>query len=172
MITDKEILERLQKGESIEDIMKEIEVSVNSALSEKQRLDEEKAAEAKRIAEEQARLEAEKAKRADKYNAVCELLLAVGSIGKAWGWQEVVDVAMNCDADEINELVDTIDAYGEMVKMYAQIGGLTFPLGGSSPKVEVKPQPKVEKKPEPTVATKIDTADEIIKKFLMGNKLF
>lgn len=168
MITDKEILERLQKGESIEDIMKEIEASVNTALSEKQRLDEEKAAEAKRQVEEQARLEAEKSKRADKYNAVCELLLAVGAIGKAWGWQEVVDVAMDCDADEINELVDTIDAYGEMVKMYAQIGGLTFPLGGSKPKVEKK----VEAKPQPTVEAKVDPADEIIKKFLMGNKLF
>ena len=144
--------------------MKEIEASVNTALSEKQRLDEEKAAEAKRQAEEQARLAAE-AKKADKYNAVCELLIAIGSIGKAWGWQELIDVAMKCSGDEINELVDTIETYSEMVKMCAQI---TFPLGGSKPKVETK----VEAKPQPTVEAKVDPADEIIKKFLMGNKLF
>ena len=161
MISDKDILARLQKGESIDDIMKEIEASVNTALSEKKRLDDE--AEAKRVAEEQARLDAEKAERTAKYDAVCELLLAVAQLGHAWGWAEIETAVAECDEDDINELVDTIESYVHMFKMFG--GGLTFPLGGSKPKVEVKTQPRVE-------TVKVDASDDAITKFLKTHKLF
>lgn len=156
MISDKDILARLQKGENIDDIMKEIEASVNIALSEKKRLDDK--AEAKRKAEEQARLDAEKAERTAKYDAVCELLLAVAQVGHAWGWNEIEVAVGECDEKDINELVDTIDSYIGMIKILG--GGLTFPLGGSKPKaVEIRVE-------------KPDTPDDVIAKFLKTHKLF
>lgn len=156
MITDKEILERLQNGENIADIMKEIEATVNTALSEKQRIDEE----AKRQAEaDHARQEAEKIQASNnKKIAVRGLLDAIAEACDVWGY---TDIAVECDnmsEADIAEIVEIIDQYGEMFKLYAKIGNFTFPFGGSKPTLAVKKQPVAEEKSL--------TPDEIIAKFL------
>ena len=153
MITDKEILERLQNGEGIEAIMKEIEATVNSALSEKQRLDEE----AKRQAEaEHARQETEKIQASNnKKIAVRGLLDAIADACDIWGYTDIAVECDNASDEDVAEIVEMIDQYGEMFKLYAKIGNLTFPFGGSKPIVEKKP-----------VEAKTLTSDEIIAKFL------
>jgi len=67
-----------------------------------------------------------------------------------------------CDEDDINELVDTIESFVHMFKMFGS--GLTFPLGGSKPKVEITKKPEAEMKP--------NTSDDAIIKFLKAHKLF
>lgn len=172
MITDKDILARLVAGESIDDIMSEITKNVNSALQEKEKLDKE--AEEKRAAAEKARLEAEAQKKAEKQamdkkrTAVRSLLDGIADAAEAWGWDEIAQTCDEADEADIDDLIEMIDTYGQMFKMYAQIGNLTFPLGGS----KAKPEVKAEKKPE--VATKEKkpvSAEEAILRFLSGNGL-
>lgn len=179
MINEQDLVARLMAGESIDDIMSEITKNVNSALQEKERLDKEAAA--KRQAEEDAKRKAEEERKAreaklnNKKIAVRGLLDAIADLCDIWGWD---DIAKECDdatEDDIAELVEMIDSYGEMVKMYAKIGGLTFPLGGSKPKVEKKPEETkakpVEKKSYTVKAPASSDAEKAILRFLAGNGL-
>ena len=162
MFTDEQIFERLMKGENIDDIMAEITNKVNSAIQKK--ADADKAAEeAKRKAEEEAKAK-EQAIAAEKHCAVRELIDAIANVCDLWGWEET---ANECDAmtdEDIKDIIDAIDSYGEMMTTYAKLAKTTFPLGGSKPvvkKVEIGKNPTVEvKKPE--------TANDIINKFLKG----
>ena len=160
MFTDEQIFERLMNGENIDDIMAEITNKVNAAIQKK--ADADKAAEeAKRKAEEEAKAKIE-AIAAEKHCAVRELLDAIANVCDLWGWEET---ANECDAmtdEDIADIIDAIDSYGEMMATYAKLAKTTFPLGGAKPvvkKVEVHKNP-VEKKPE--------TANDIINKFLKG----
>ena len=164
MFTDEQIFERLMKGENIDDIMAEITNKVNSAIQKK--ADADKAAEeAKRKAEEEAaRIEMEKIQKAEKYSAVRELLDAIANVCDLWGWEET---ANECDAmtdEDIADIIDAIDSYGEMMATYAKLAKTTFPLGGSKPVVK-----KVEIGKNPTVEVKrTDSATDSITKFLKG----
>lgn len=162
-----EILARLQKGESLDDIMNEITAAVNGAVAEKERLDKEEAA--KREAEEVAKKEAE-ALQKTKIDKVNNLLYAFGELAKVWGWTDVVDLLAEVDEEDLQDLVDTLDECGETIKAMIQLGNLTFPLGGAKPKVKsVKVSAKGAK--EPTVK-KGTTADEVIIEFLKNAHLF
>lgn len=174
MINEKDIVARLMAGESIDDIMNEITKNVNSALQEKERLDKE-AEEAKRKAEaEHARQEAEKLSQEAKRNAIYEIINGLRNLATIYGWNEVVEVCDDFDETDAKELIEMIEQYAELFKMYTQIGGLTFPLGGSSPKVEAKTQPKakiIEIDKNPTVEAKTAkalNASDAINRFLKG----
>ena len=162
MFTDEQIFERLMKGENIDDIMAEITNKVNSAIQKK--ADADKAAEeAKRKAEEEAKAKME-AIAAEKHCAVRELLDAIANVCDLWGWEET---ANECDAmtdEDIADIIDAIDSYGEMMATYAKLAKTTFPLGGAKPvvkKVEIGKNPTVEVK-------KADSATDTITKFLKG----
>ena len=162
MFTDEQIFERLMKGENIDDIMAEITNKVNAALQKK--ADADKAAEeAKRKAEEEAKAKME-AIAAEKHCAVRELLDAIANVCDLWGWEET---ANECDAmtdEDIADIIDAIDSYGEMMATYAKLAKTTFPLGGAKPvvkKVEIGKNPTVEVK-------KADSATDTITKFLKG----
>lgn len=176
MITDKDILARLVAGESIDDIMNEITKNVNSALQEKEKLDEEarikaeearKAEEAKRQAEEEAKLNKEA-----KRNAICEIINGVRALATVYGWGEIVEFCDEMTLEDMDDLIDTIEEYAEMFKLYAKIGSLTFPLGGSKPKVE-KDETKPAEKKTITIKTPASAVptDEAIMRFLAGNGL-
>ena len=166
MINEKDIVARLVAGESIDDIMNEITKNVNSALQEKERLDKE-AEEAKRKAEaEHARQEAEKLSQEAKRNAIYEIINGLRNLATIYGWNEVIEVCNDFDEADANDLIEMIEQYAELFKMYAQIGKLTFPLGGNKPKVETV---KVEKKPTVEVKTaKVLDASDAINRFLKG----
>ena len=162
MFSDEQIYERLMKGENIDDIMAEITNKVNAAIQKK--ADADKAAEeAKRKAEEEAKAKAE-AVAADKQYAVRGLIDAIANVCDLWGWTET---ANECDAmtdEDIADIIDAIDSYGEMMATYAKLAKTTFPLGGAKPvvkKVEIGKNPTVEVK-------KTETANDIINKFLKG----
>ena len=162
MFTDEQIFERLMNGENIDDIMAEITNKVNAAIQKK--ADADKAAEeAKRKAEEEAKAKAE-AIATEKHCAVRELLDAIANVCDLWGWEET---ANECDAmtdEDIADIIDAIDSYGEMMATYAKLAKTTFPLGGAKPvvkKVEIGKNPTVEVK-------KADSATDTITKFLKG----
>lgn len=164
MFSDEQIFERLMNGENIDDIMVEITNKVNAAIQKK--ADADKAAEeAKRKAEEEAKAKAE-AEAAEKYCAVRELLDAIANVCDLWGWTETAD---ECDAmtdEDIADIVEAIDSYGDMMIAYKQLKQSTFPLGGTKPtvkKVEIGKNPTVEVK----TAKALDASDAI-NKFLKG----
>jgi hypothetical protein len=170
MITDEKIFERLMNGENIDDIMAEITNSVNTAIQRK--ADADKAAEeAKRKAEEAARLEAEKLKEAQartdaKREAIDGLVEAVANICELWGWDDLADKCDEITTEEVDEIIEAIDSYGEMMRAYANLTKLSFPLGGTKPtvkKVEVGKNPTVEVK----TAKALDASDAI-NRFLKG----
>lgn len=164
MFTDEQIFERLMNGESIDDIMTEITNKVNAAIQKK--VDADKAAEeAKRKAEAEAKAKAE-AIATKKYCAVRGLLNAFAEVCDIWGWGEMAD---ECDAmtdEDIEDIIDAIDSYGEMMASYAKLAKTTFPLGGAKPvvkKVEIGKNPTIEVK----TAKALDASDAI-NKFLKG----
>lgn len=170
MITDEKIFERLMNGESLDDIMAEITNSVNAAILKKAEADK-AAEEAKRKAEEAARLEAEKLKEAEalteaKREAVDDLIGVIAGICKLWGWDDLADKCDEITTEDVDDLIEAIDSYGEMMKAYMSFTNLAFPLGGTKPTVktvEVGKNPTVEVK----TAKALDASDAI-NKFLKG----
>ena len=164
MISEKEIFERLMKGENLDDIMNEITASVNNAIEAKKKADAE-AEEAKRKAEEVAKMEAEAKARKDAamfnldaiINGLCGLLVVYGYT------DEAAELAKMSEEDKI-ELLDSVDSMMELGKAMMMLNGTTFPLGGAKPKVE-----KVEATEAKPVAKKkvvaVDPFEEFFKKF-------
>ena len=167
MISEKEIFERLMKGENLDDIMNEITGEVNKAIEAKKKADAE-AEEAKRKAEEEhARQEMEKIKEAKArkdaamfnldaiINGLCGLLVVYGYT------DEAAELA-KMDEEDKNDLLDSIDSMMELCKWYLSISQTTFPLGGAKPRVE----PKVEEKPVAKKAVDaVDPFEAFFKKF-------
>ena len=156
MISEKEIFERLMNGENLDDIMKEITGEVNKALEAKKKADAE-AEEAKRKAEEVAKLEAEEKARKDAamfnldaiINGLCGLLVVYGYT------DEAAELA-KLDEEDKADLLDSIDSMMELCKTMMIFNGTTFPLGGSKPKVEKKSEDTMAK---PVARKKVVTAD-------------
>lgn len=165
MISEKEIFERLMNGENLDDIMNEITASVNNAIEAKKKADAE-AEEAKRKAEEVAKMEAEAKARKDAamfnldaiINGLCGLLVVYGYT------DEATELAKLSDEDK-EDLLASVDSMMELGKTMMMFNGTTFPLGGSKPKVE-KYSDSTEEKP---VAKKkvvvVDPFEEFFKKF-------
>lgn len=168
MISEKEIFERLMKGENLDDIMNEITGEVNKAIEAKKKADEE----AKRKAEEAAaRIEMEKIKEAQArkdaamfnldaiINGLCGLLVVYGYT------DEAAELAKMGEEDK-EDLLDSLDSMMELGKAMMMLNGTTFPLGGSKPKVEKKAEATeakpVDKKKKVVV---VDPFEEFFKKF-------
>ena len=154
MISEKEIFERLMKGENLDDIMNEITASVNGALEAKKKADAE-AEEAKRLAEVRAKEEAEAKARKDAamfnldaiLNGLCGLLVVYGYT------DEAAELAKLSEEDK-EDLLDSLDSMMELGKTMMMLNGTTFPLGGAKPKVEkysdsTEAKPKVKKEVNP-----------------------
>lgn len=145
MISEKEIFERLMKGENLDDIMNEITGEVNKAIEAKKKADAE-AEEAKRKAEEVAKMEAEAKARKDAamfnldaiINGLCGLLVVYGYT------DEAAELAKMDEADK-EDLLASVDSMMELGKAMMMLNGTTFPLGGSKPKVEKKVEAAAEK---------------------------
>lgn len=164
MISEKEIFERLMKGEDLDDIMNEITASVNGALEAKKKADAE-AEEAKRKAEEVAKLEAEAKARKDAamfnldaiINGLCGLLVVYGYT------DEAAELA-KMDEEDKTDLLDSLDSMMELCKWYLSISNATFPLGGSKPKVETKTETAAKPVAKKKVVV-VDPFEEFFKKF-------
>ena len=145
MISEKEIFERLMTGENLDDIMNEITGEVNKAIEAKKKADAE-AEEAKRKAEEVAKLEAEAKARKDAamfnldaiINGLCGLLVVYGYT------DEAAELA-NINEEDKEDLLASFDSMMELGKTIMLLNGTTFPLGGTKPKVEKKSEATAEK---------------------------
>ena len=164
MISEKEIFERLMKGENLDDIMNEITGEVNKAIEAKKKADAE-AEEAKRKAAEVAKLEAEAKARKDAamfnldaiINGLCGLLVV-------YGYTDEATELAQMDEEEKEDLLASVDSMMELGRTMAMLKGTTFPLGGAKPKVE-----KVDATEAKPVAKKkvvaVDPFEEFFKKF-------
>lgn len=124
MFDKADILARLQRGDTIEDIAKEMTDALNDAdqafqESEAKRLEEQKRITA--FEQEQKRVHAAKSAAVDMMlDAVCDYLVAAGE-------DKLLDEIQEVDTDKVVELLDgTI----EMAKSLEKLKGLEFPLMG------------------------------------------
>jgi hypothetical protein len=161
MISEKEIFERLMKGENLDDIMNEITGEVNKAIEAKKKADAE-AEEAKRKAEEAAALiEMEKVKREAAMVHLDAVLNGIAGILAVYGYANEASEIAGVTEEDKNDVLDSIDSIMEMTGMLKMLGGTTFPLGGSKPKVEKKVEKPVAKKQ----VIEVDPFEAFFKKF-------
>lgn len=102
-----EIMERLQKGENIEDIAQEFTDVINK-VNTQYKLDQ---AEAQKKS---------KALKHDKVLAINSLIDAISEIGNAWGFQEEAEkLVKNISQEDIEEIIDSFDETFPIVMQYA-----------------------------------------------------
>ena len=151
MVSEKEIFDRLMKGENLDDIMNEITGEVNKAIEAKKKADEEAEVKAKAEAEAKARKDAAMFNLDAIINGLCGLLAVYGYT------DEAAELAKMGEEDK-EDLLASMDSMMEFGKAMMVLNGTTFPLGGTKPKVEKK----VEK---PTVKREVDPFEAFFKKF-------
>ena len=124
MFDKADILARLQRGDTIEDIAKEMTDALNDAdkafqESEAKRLEEQKRITA--FEQEQKRVHAAKSAAVDMMlDAVCDYLVAAGE-------DKLLDEIHEIDTEKVVEL---LDGSIEMAKSLEKLRGLQFPLMG------------------------------------------
>ena len=149
MFDKAEILARLQDGDSIEDIAKEMTDALNAAdeafqEAEAKRLEEEKRA------SEQTRIHAAKSAAVDMMlDAICDYLVAAGE-------DKLLDEVEKIETDKVIELLDgTI----EMSKSLEKLKGLQFPFMGIREAATINP--RVQK-----IVVDENSADQVLNTFL------
>ena len=161
MVSEKEIFERLMKGENLDDIMNEITGKVNKAIEAKKKADAE-AEEAKRKAKEETEAKARKDAAMFNLDAIinglCGLLVVYGYT------DEAAELA-KLDEEDKEDLLDSIDATMELCKWYLSINNTTFPLGGSKPRVEKKVEDTEVKPVAKKQVVEVDPFEAFFKKF-------
>ena len=148
MFTKADILARLQNGDTVDAIAKEMADALNEAEAEKRALDAELAAKEK---EETRVLEAKRAAVDNMLDAVCDYLIAAGE------GDYVKDIAKV----QTDKVIEMLDGSIEMAKSLEKLKGLQFPLGELHKAATINP--RVHKI---VVDTDADDADQVIGDFL------
>ena len=148
MFTKADILARLQNGDTVDEIAKEMANALNEAEAEKRALDAELAAKEK---EETRVLEAKRAAIDDMLDAVCDYLVAAGE-------SDFIDDVKEVETDKVIEM---LDGSIEMAKSLEQLRGLEFPLAELHRAATINP--KVHKI---VIDADADDADQVIGDFL------
>lgn len=144
MFDKAKILARLQDGDTIEEIAKEMTDALNDADKAFQE------SEAKRLEEEKRTFEQERVREAKRVavdmmlDAVCDYLVAAGE-------DKLLDEIQEIDTDKV---IDLLDGTIEMTKSLEKLKGLQFPLMGVN-------YPTAKR-----VVTDKDTADQVLNAFL------
>lgn len=126
MFTKADILARLQNGDTVDAIAKEMADALNEAEAEKRALDAELAAKEK---EETRVIEAKRAAVNDMLDAVCDYLVAAGE-------GDFIEDLKEMDTDKVIEM---LDGSIEMAKSLEKLSQLEFPmLNAPTAKVTVK----------------------------------
>lgn len=148
MFTKADILARLQNGDTVDEIAKEMADALNEAEAEKRALDAELAAKEK---EETRVLEAKRAAVDDMLDALCDYLVAAGE------GDYVKDIA----EVKTDKVIEMLDGSIEMAKSLEKLKGLQFPLAELHKAATINP--RVHKI---VVDADADNADEVIGDFL------
>ena len=149
MFDKAKILARLQNGETLEDIAKEMTDALNDAdqafqESETKRLEEEKRA------SEQKRVHAAKSAAVDMMlDAVCDYLVAAGE-------DKLLDEFQEVDTEKV---IDLLDGTIEMAKSLEKLKGLEFPLMEFHKAATINP--RVQK-----IVVNENSADQVLGDFL------
>ena len=146
--TKEDILARLQNGDTVDEIAKEMADALNEAEAEKKALDAELAAKEK---EETRVLEAKRVAVNDMLDAVCDYLVASGE-------GDFIEDLKDIDTDKVIEM---LDGSIEMAKSLEKLKDLQFPLRELHKAATINP--KVHK-----IVVDADkaSADEVIGDFL------
>lgn len=148
MFTKADILARLQNGDTVDEIAKEMADALNEAEAEKKALDAELAAKEK---EETRVLEAKRAAVNDMLDAMCDYLVASGE-------GDLIEDLREVDTDKVIEM---LDGSIKMAKSLEKLKDLQFPLTELHRAATINP--KVHKI---VVDADGDSADEVIGNFL------
>ena len=146
MFNKKDILARLQNGETTDAIAAEMAAALNEAEAEKKALDAEKVAKEK---EETRVLEAKRAAVDDLLDALCDYLVAAGE------GNYVKDIA----EIKTDKVIEMLDGSIEMAKSLEKLKELEFPLAELHKAATINP--RVHK-----IVVDEDNADEVIGDFL------
>ena len=146
MFTKADILARLQNGDTVDAIAKEMADALNEAEAEKRALDAELAAKAK---EETRVLNAKRAAVDNMLDAVCDYLVAAGEGDLIEDLKEV----------ETDKVIEMLDGSIKMAKSLEQLKSLQFPLGELHTAATINP--RVHK-----IVVDEDNADQVIGDFL------
>ena len=124
MFDKADILARLQRGDTIEDIAKEMTDALNDADKAYQEAEAKRLEEQKRITafeQEQKRVHAAKSAAVDMMlDAVCDYLVAAGE-------DKLLDEIQEIETEKV---IDLLDGAIEMTKSLEKLKGLQFPLMG------------------------------------------
>ena len=146
MFTKADILARLQNGDTVDEIAKEMADALNEAEAEKRTLDAELAAKEK---EEARVLGAKRTAVNDMLDAVCDYLVAAGE-------SEFIKDVKEVETDKVIEM---LDGSIKMAKSLEQLKELQFPLGELHKAATINP--RVHK-----IVVDADNADQVIGDFL------
>lgn len=148
MFDKAKILARLQDGDTIEDIAKEMTDALNDADQAFQEAEAKRLEEQKRITafeQEQKRIHAAKSAAVDMMlDAVCDYLVAAGE-------DKLLDEIQEIDTEKV---IGLLDGSIEMAKSLEKLKGLEFPLMGIN-------YPTAKR-----IVTDKDTADQVLTAFL------
>ena len=148
MFTKADILARLQNGDTVDEIAKEMADALNEAEAEKKALDAELAAKEK---EETRVLNAKRVAVDGMLDALCDYLVAAGE-------SDLIDELNEVETDKVIEMLDGSIA---MAKSLEKLKDLQFPLGELHKAATINP--RVHKI---VVDTDADDADQVIGDFL------
>lgn len=120
MFDKADILARLQRGDTLEDIAKEMTDALNEADKAYQESEAKRLEEQKRITEQKRIYEAKKTAVEMMLDAVCDYLVAAGE-------DKLLDEIHEIDTEKV---IDLLDGTIEMTKSLEKLKGLQFPLMG------------------------------------------
>ena len=153
MFDKADILARLQRGDTIEDIAKEMTDALNEADQAYQESEAKRLEEQKRITafeQEQKRVHAAKSAAVDMMlDAVCDYLVAAGE-------DKLLDEIHEIDTEKV---ISLLDGSIEMAKSLEKLKGLQFPLMEFHKAATINP--RVQK-----IVVDEDSADQVLGAFL------
>ena len=158
MFTSEDILARLQNGDSVDEIATEMANALNAAKTSYDEAEAKRIEEEKKIAEAQAKMDAENQK---KRTIIQRIVDAFADYAELVGKQDIADKLDAMEDNDLDDLVEAIDAMLELAEMTEKLKVLEYgnPFGFMNP-VGMKNLPKpVQKAVKPT-------PDDIISEFL------
>ena len=155
MFNKDDILARLHDGDSVDVIATEMANALNAAKTAYDEAEAKRIEEEKRIAEAKAKADQEKVK---KRVAVQRIVDAFANYAELFGKQELADKLDAMSDNELDEIVESMDAMIELVEMADKLKVLEYrnpfnPVG-------------VQKMPKPVQKVVERTPDDIISEFL------
>ena len=159
MFTSEDILARLQNGDSVDEIATEMANALNAAKTSYDEAEAKRIEEEKRIAEAQAKLDAESQK---KRAIIQRIIDDFADYAELIGKQDIADKLDAMTDSDIDDIAEAIDAMIELTEMAEKLKVLEY----GNPFDFVNPTVKKASMPKPVQKAVKPTPDDIISEFL------